>query len=132
MIRQVRADGTAIGIRPTRRTIIAAGAWASAGTVAVGLAACGANGATTGGATVGSPSAPAVTVGLLVKTRSSTAAEEVLRQLFKDQNQQNPKSQVEVELVAADAVLTQLTSRAAAGTPQDFVESGGFAWVGMA
>jgi ABC-type glycerol-3-phosphate transport system substrate-binding protein len=110
----------------TRRTVLAVGP------VAVGLAACGPNGATTGGGTAGSPSAPPVTVGFLVKTRSSTAAEEVLRQLFKDQNQQNPRSQVEVELVAADAVLTQLTSRAAAGTPQDFVESGGFAWVGMA
>jgi ABC-type glycerol-3-phosphate transport system substrate-binding protein len=55
-----------------------------------------------------------------------------LRQLFQDHNQQNPKVQVEPEVVASDAVLTQLTARAASGQAQDFVESGGFAWVGMA
>ncbi len=96
------------------------------------LAACGAGGSGAGDVSGSSASAPPVTLGFLVKSRSSPAAEEVLRQVFRDQNQQNPKTQIEIELVAADAVLPQLTSRAAAGQPQDFVESGGFAWVGMA
>ncbi|HET7769351.1 MAG TPA: extracellular solute-binding protein [Chloroflexota bacterium] len=108
-----------------RRRVLGSGIAAGAGAVA--LAACGASDA-------GAPAAnlPPVTLNFLIKSRSSPAAEDVLRKLFADQNQQNPKTQVNIELVAGDAVLPQLTTRAASGQPQDFVESGGFAWVGMA
>ena len=116
--------------RVTRRRLCAAGGLILSGVGAAGLAACGAG---AGSDTSGSnPAAPPVTVAFLVKQRSTPAAEEILRQLFRDQNQQNPKVQIEIELVAADAILPQLTSRAAGGQAQDFVESGGFAWVGMA
>ena len=68
----------------------------------------------------------------LIKERSSPAAEDVLRKLIADHNAQNPRVQVDIELVAATQVNTQLTTRAAGGQAQDFVESGGFAWVGFA
>ena len=110
-----------------RRRVLGSGAALAASAGAVALAACGASGASAPAANL-----PPVTLNFLIKSRSSPAAEDVLRKLFADQNQQNPKTQVNIELVAADAVLPQLTTRAASGQPQDFVESGGFAWVGMA
>jgi multiple sugar transport system substrate-binding protein len=117
----------------TRRQLVATGVWALAGLGTVGLAACGDSGQREAGTgSAGSASAEPVSLGFLVKQRSTPAAEEVLRQIFKDHNQQNPKVQVEPEIVGGEAVLPQLTTRAAAGQAQDFVESGGFAWVGMA
>ena len=44
-----------------------------------------------------------VSLGFLVKQRSSPAAEDVLRQIFKDHNQQNPKVQVEPEIAGDDS-----------------------------
>jgi ABC-type glycerol-3-phosphate transport system substrate-binding protein len=73
-----------------------------------------------------------VTLGFLIKERSSPAAEDILRKLFAEHNEQNPQVQVEVEIVASAQVPVQLTARAAGGQAQDFVESGGFAWVGFA
>jgi ABC-type glycerol-3-phosphate transport system substrate-binding protein len=99
---------------------------------AAGLAACGAAGTSgTGSGGSGSAAAP-VRLGFLMKERSSPAAEDVLRKLIADHNQQNPLVQVETELVASAAVNAQLTTRAASGQAQDFVESGGFLWVGFA
>jgi ABC-type glycerol-3-phosphate transport system substrate-binding protein len=126
---QPRASAGPAASTLSRRRLIATGGTTAAAAGALGLAAC--------GAPADSGSAPAanaqpVTLNFLIKVRSSPAAEDVLRKLFADQNQQNPKTQVTIELVAADAVLPQLTTRAASGQPQDFVESGGFAWVGMA
>ena len=71
-------------------------------------------------------------LGFLIKERSSPAAEDLLRKLVADHNAQNPRVQVMIELVPGTEVNTQLTTRAAGGQPQDFVESGGFAWVGFA
>jgi multiple sugar transport system substrate-binding protein len=73
-----------------------------------------------------------VQLGFLIKERSSPAAEDLLRKLVADHNAQSPRVQVEVELVAGTQVNSQLVTRAAGGQPQDFVESGGFAWVGFA
>src|SRR5574341_19342 len=92
----------------TRR--LAAGGSVVAAGGGLGLAACGAPGASAPAANV-----PPVTLNFLIKNRSSPAAEDVLRKLFADQNQQNPKTQVNIELVASDAVLPQLTTRAASG-----------------
>ena len=71
-------------------------------------------------------------LGFLIKERSSPAAEDLLRKLVADHNAQNPRVQVMIELVPGTEVNTQLTTRAAGGQAQDFVESGGFAWVGFA
>lgn len=113
----------------SRRTAMAAGVAALSSLGAASLAACGAS--ESSGATGGSQAVP-VKVGFMIKERASPAAEDVLRKLIADHNQQNPKVQVDIEIVAAAAVNTQLTTRAAAGTAQDMVESGGFAWVGFA
>ncbi len=83
-------------------------------------------------ASAGPQPGPPVKIGFLIKQRSSPAAEDILRQLIADHNQQDPHVQIELELVDASEVNTKLTTRAAAGTAQDFVESGGFAWVGFA
>jgi ABC-type glycerol-3-phosphate transport system substrate-binding protein len=95
---------------------------------ALALAACGA--AT--GSQPASTSATPVTVSLMIKQRSSPAAEDLLRKLFADHNQEEPAVQVNIELVESADVLPKLTTRAAGGQAQDFVESGGFAWVGLA
>lgn len=94
------------------------------------LAACGAAG--TGGEGAPAAGQAPVTLGFLIKERSSPAAEDVLRKLIAEHNAQNPRVQVDIELIAGAQVNTQLTTRAAGGQAQDFVESGGFAWVGFA
>jgi ABC-type glycerol-3-phosphate transport system substrate-binding protein len=106
---------------------VARGIAGAAGTLA--LAACGGTGTTQ---PAGGASATPVKVSLMIKQRSSPAAEDILRKLFADHNEQESAVQVDIELVESTDVLPKLTARAAGGQAQDFVESGGFAWVGLA
>lgn len=123
-----REAGWRQGRAGTRRRALTA---AAGGVGVVALAACGQAGSGSGESAGAAQGAP-VRLGFLIKERSSPAAEDLLRQLVADHNAQNPRVQVDAEIVAGTEVNTQLTARAAAGTPQDFVESGGFAWVGFA
>ena len=56
----------------------------------------------------------------------------MLRKLFADQNEQNPTRRSTSSWWPGTPSSPSSTTRAASGQPQDFVESGGFAWVGFA
>lgn len=93
------------------------------------LAACGPRGPAQPS---GDAQAGPVRLGFLIKERSTPAAEAMLRELVADHNRQHARVQIELEFVPGSEVNTRLTTRAIAGQAQDFVESGGFSWVGFA
>src|SRR5438093_12672567 len=105
---------SAVPVATSRRLLLS---WTAriAGAVGALAAACGGPGTTQPAA---GPSATPVKVSLMIKQRSSPAAEDILRKLFADHDQQEPAVQVDIELVESSDVLPKLTARAASGQAQ--------------